>query len=92
MSRIASKPFRIPPLRRGKLAQIASRAKRLGVEPGDYTLRLIEVGLEVERDAESQTFAQIMGGIRAASGDVDEHDIVRLVTQARGGNGRRVKG
>jgi hypothetical protein len=40
--------------------------------------------LEIQRQAKSKSFAQIMDPVRSAAGRVDEQEIVRLVDRARG--------
>jgi hypothetical protein len=73
---------------------LVSKAKRLGIEPGDYAKKLIEEGLAFQREAEESSFAEIMGPVRDASGKVDDAEIMKLVETARTkhhGTGRRKK-
>jgi hypothetical protein len=65
------------------MTELVEQAKRKGIPPADYAKRLIEDGLALEREAEEQSFAQIMGPVREAAGAVDEAEIVRLVDGAR---------
>jgi hypothetical protein len=86
--------IQLPPLNKRSMSELVAKAKRMGVDPGDYAKRLIEDGLALGREAEASTFAQIMEPVRAAAGDVDDAEITRLVETARGDHharGRRKK-
>lgn len=65
------------------MSELVAKAKRLGMEPGDYALHLIEDGLALQREAERSTFAQIMQPVREAAGEVDDAEIIKLVETAR---------
>ena len=65
------------------MSDLLAKAKRLGIEPGDYAKKLIEEGLAFQREAEESPFAEIMGPVREAAGAVDEAEIVKLVEIAR---------
>ena len=65
------------------MTQLLASAKRHGVPPEDYARQLVEDRLALEREAQRLTFAQIMGPVRKAAGNVDESKIVTLVEKAR---------
>ena len=65
------------------MAELVAKAKRLGIDPGDYAKRLIEDGLALQREAEESSFAQIMRPVREAAGNVDDAQIIELVEKAR---------
>jgi len=61
------------------MAQLASKAKRLGMSPERYVRQLIEEDLALDRKAKTTTFAQLMGPGRT----VDEAILDRVVDEAR---------
>jgi hypothetical protein len=65
------------------MSELVAKAKRLGIEPGDYARRLIEDGLTLQREAEETPFAEIMGPVRDASRNVGDAEIMKLVEAAR---------
>ncbi len=65
------------------MAQLAAIAKSHGVTPADYARQLVEDDLAIQQEAETMTFAQIMGSVRTSAGHIDESEIVTLVDQAR---------
>jgi hypothetical protein len=65
------------------MTELVAKARRLGIEPGDYAKRLIEDGLILQREAEEKSFAQIMAPVRNASGNVSEEEVMTLVESAR---------
>lgn len=76
------------------MSALVSKAKRLGIGPGDYAKRLIEEGLAFQREAEGSSFAEIMQPVRNAAGKVDDAEIMKLVETARAkhhAGGRRKK-
>jgi hypothetical protein len=86
--------IQLPPLTRESMSELVARAKRMGIDPGDYAKRLIEHALAFQREAEESSFAQIMGPVREAAGDVDDAEITKLVESARADHhagGRRKK-
>src|SRR5687768_12425568 len=77
-------PLRLPPLRRRSMVRLVARARQIGIPPEDYARQLVEDGLDLQRQAESTSFSQIMKPVRQAAGAVDEAELVRLVDRARG--------
>ena len=75
--------IQLPPLAKQSMSDLLAKAKRLGIEPGDYAKKLIEDALAFQREAEESSFAQIMGPVREAAGAVDDAEIVNLVETAR---------
>jgi hypothetical protein len=75
--------IQLPPLTRQSMLELVAKAKRFGIDPGDYAKRLIEDGLAFQREAEESSFAEIMGPVRDAVGDVDDAEITKLVETAR---------
>ena len=65
------------------MAQLVSEAQRLGVPPEDFAKILVEDGLDLRREAEASSFAQIMRPVRKAAGTVREAEIIDLVKRAR---------
>lgn len=63
--------------------ELVAKAKRMGIDPGDYAKQLIEDGLALQREAEASSFAEIMGPVRDGSGNVKDAEITRLVEVAR---------
>lgn len=83
MGATAFPPLRLPPLRRQSMSRLVARARDIGIAPEDYARQLIEDGLDLQRQAESGSFADIMKPVRQAAGDVDESEVARLVDRAR---------
>jgi hypothetical protein len=75
--------IQIPPLTRQSMSDLVAKAKRLGIQPGDYAKKLIEEGLAFQREAEGSSFAEIMRPVREAAGSVDDVEITELVETAR---------
>jgi hypothetical protein len=75
--------IQLPPLKKQSMQDLVAKAKRLGMEPGDYAKKLIEEGLAFQREAEESSFAEIMGPVRNAAGAVNDAEIVTLVETAR---------
>jgi hypothetical protein len=75
--------IKLPPLKKQSMTELVSKARRMGMAPGEYAKRLIEDGLALQREAEESSFGQIMGPVRDAAGDVDDAQVVRLVEAAR---------
>jgi hypothetical protein len=71
------------------MSRLVARAKDIGITPEDYARQLVEDALDLQRQAESKSFAEIMEPVRQAAGDVDESEITRLVDRARGPRRRR---
>ena len=78
--------IRLPPLSKQRMKELIANAKRLGIEPQEYAKRLVEEALAFQREAETLSFAQIMGPVRDASGSVDDAQIIKLVETARPGH------
>lgn len=86
--------IQIPPLTKQSMRELIAKARRMGMDPGDYAKRLIEDGLAFQREAEVSSFAEIMGPVRDAAGDVSDAEIANLVETARAdhhASGRRKK-
>ena len=85
--------LRLSPLTKQRMTELVAKAKRLGIEPGDYARQLIEDGLAFQCGAENSSFAQIMAPVREAAGSVDDAEILKLVEAGRGRHyaGRRKK-
>ena len=75
--------LQVPPLTKRSMTELVDKAKRKGLQPGDYAKLLIEEGLAFEREAETSSFAEIMATVRDTAGDVDDAEIVKLVKRAR---------
>jgi hypothetical protein len=87
--------IQVPPLNKQSMAELVAKARRMGMEPGDYAKRLIEDGLAFQREAEESSFAQIMKPVRDTAGDVGDAEVMRLVETARAqhhAGGRRAGG
>ena len=65
------------------MRELVAKARRLGIEPQEYAKRLVEEALAFQREAEASSFAQIMGPVRDAAGDVNDAEIIELVENAR---------
>jgi hypothetical protein len=65
------------------MRELVAKARRLGIEPQEYAKRLVEEALAFQREAESLSFAQIMGPVRDAAGNVEDAEIVKLVETVR---------
>ncbi len=89
MASISTLPLRLPPLRRQSMAWLVARARDIGIPPEDYARQLIEDGLDLQREAESTSFADVMKPVRQAAGALDEREVIRLVDRARGKRHRR---
>jgi len=86
--------IQLPPLTKQSVNELVAKAKRMGIDPGDYAKRLIEDGLAFQREAEQSSFAEIMGPVREQSGNVSDATITKLVERARADHhagGRRKK-
>jgi hypothetical protein len=44
--------IQLPPLTKQGMAELLAKAKRLGIEPGEYAKLLVEDGLAFQREAE----------------------------------------
>jgi hypothetical protein len=75
--------IQLPPLTRQSMTELVTKARRMGIDPGDYAKKLIEDGLAFQREAEDSSFAKIMKPVRDAAGNVDDAEITRLVQTAR---------
>ncbi len=75
--------IQLPPLKKQSMSELVAKAKRMGIEPGDYAKRLIEDALAFQREAEESSCARIMKPVRDAVGAVSDTEIVRLVEKAR---------
>lgn len=75
--------IQLPPLTKQSMSELVAKAKRMGIDPGDYAKRLIEDGLTLQREAEASSFAEIMRPVRDAAGDVSDSEIAKLVETAR---------
>jgi hypothetical protein len=87
--------IRLSPLTKRSMTELVAKAKRMGIDPGDYARRLIEDGLALQREAEASSFAHIMRPVRKAAGEVQDTEIIKLVERARAehhSNGPRKKG
>lgn len=71
--------LQVPRLGKQKMAELASKAKSLGITPERYVRLLIEEDLALDRKARTTTFANLMGLGR----DVDEGELDHIVDQAR---------
>ncbi len=71
--------LQLPRLGKQKMAQIASKAKRLGMTPQRYIRQLIEEDLALDQKAKTMSFAQIMSSGR----DVNEAVLDKVVDEAR---------
>ena len=71
--------IQLPRLGKQTIAQLTSKAKRLGMTPGRYIQSLIEQDLALDRRARTTTFAELMGPGR----EVDEAELDRIVDEAR---------
>lgn len=61
------------------MAELARRARRLGLSPASYPRRLVEEDLALDRKSRTTTLAQIIGVGR----QVDEDEFDALVEAAR---------
>ena len=68
-----------------RMAEVARRAKHLGMTPEDYLKHLLEEDLAISRAARTKTFAELMGPGR----EVDEQEVDRLVEAAKVKHHRR---
>jgi hypothetical protein len=75
--------IQLPPLSKHSVSQLVAKAKRMGIEPGDYAKLLIEDGLALQREAEESSFAEIMDSVRNAAGHLSDAEITKLVEAAR---------
>ena len=66
-------------------AQVAARARQLGLTTDDYIKRLVEEDLAISHEAKTTTFAQLLGPGR----DVDEREVDRIVDAAKARYRRR---
>lgn len=69
-----------------KMAELASKARRLGLTPQEYVKRLVEEDLAIDRAARTTTLADIVGPGR----QIDEDELDRLVDKARTRHQHRV--
>ena len=69
-----------------KMAELASKARRLGLTPQEYVKRLVEEDLAIDRAARTTTLADIVGPGRP----IDEEELDRLVDEARTRHHQRV--
>jgi hypothetical protein len=83
--------IQLPPLTRQSMTELVAKARRMGIEPGDYAKRLIEDGLAFQREAEESSFAKIMKPVRDAAGNVDDAEITKLVETARANFGTHAR-
>jgi hypothetical protein len=74
------------------MAQLIAKAKDLRLTPERFAKQLVEDGLELQSEAETKTFAEIMGPVRRAAGKVDESELVALVDKARTAHHRSIHG
>jgi hypothetical protein len=82
---MVSSAFHFPRLGKRKLAELAAKARSLGMAPQRYVRQLIEDDLALDRKARSTTLAELMGPGR----EVDEQELDRLVDAARTRHHRR---
>jgi hypothetical protein len=75
--------IQLPPLTKQSMSDLIAKAKRLGIDPGDYAKKLIEDALAFQREAEESSFAEIMRPVREGAGTVDDTEVVKLVETAR---------
>lgn len=75
----ATASLEVKGLGKHKMAELTSKAKRLGMTPERYVRALVEEDLALDRQAKSTTFAKLMGSGR----EVDETELDQLVEQAR---------
>jgi hypothetical protein len=71
--------IQLPPLTKQHMSELVAKAKRMGIDPGDYAKRLIEDGLAFQREAEESSFKKIMAPVREAAGHVNDAEITKLV-------------
>jgi hypothetical protein len=81
--------LQLPPLDRQKMAELTAKAKDLGITPEHFARQLIEDGLDLRKEAESRTFAEIMGPVRKVAGEISELELAKLVNQARSEHHRK---
>jgi len=62
-----------------QMAQIAARARQLGITSGDYLKRLVEEDLNISHEAKTTSLAKLLGSGRK----VDESEVDRLVDAAK---------
>ena len=62
-----------------QIGQLAAGAKRLGITRDRYAKQLLEERLEIEREAQSQSFAELTGTGRS----VNEEELDTLVSRVR---------
>ncbi len=80
--------LRVPRLGKEKMAQLSSKARRLGISPERYVQLLIEEDLELDRRAKTTRFAELMGPGR----ELDERVLDRVVDGARMRHHKNSKG
>ena len=78
--------LRVRGLGKQKMAELASKARRLGLTPQEYVKRLVEEDLAIDRAARTTTVADIVGPGRP----IDEEELDRLVDEARTRHHHRV--
>jgi 1-aminocyclopropane-1-carboxylate deaminase/D-cysteine desulfhydrase-like pyridoxal-dependent ACC family enzyme len=66
-------------LAKRKLAQVAARARSLGMTPERYLKHLVQEDLAISQQAKTTCFEKIMG----AAHEVDERELDRLIEAAR---------
>jgi len=71
--------LQLPRLGKQKMAQIASKAKRLGMTPQRYIRQLIEEDLALDEKAKTMSFAQIISPANVAN----EAVLDQVVDEAR---------
>ena len=66
-------------LSKKNFAQLARKAKRLGMSTEEYLRELVEEDLALDRKAQTTTFAELVGPGR----EIDEDELDRLVKDVR---------
>jgi len=76
-----------------RMAELSSKARRLGMTPARYVRHLVEEDLALERAARKTTFSRLMRPVRAQfqSNGMTEAELDHLVERARTRHHDRVK-
>jgi hypothetical protein len=70
-------------LPRSKLSAMKREARRLGMSPDDYALKLIEENFDLEQEARSTPWDELVEPFRKAFEGVPESELDAIVEKAR---------
>jgi hypothetical protein len=76
-------PLQVSGLGSKRMAELASRARSLGMTPQRYARELIEEGLALAREARARSFDDILAPLRQTAGEIDDAELDGLVDRAR---------